>query len=341
MPIYEFDARDKFFYDCEQTSFKALGISEEDIEKNLCHWIEMIPDRLLVISNQFQDWDKSLDRMDILCIDPEANFVVVELKRVKSKIMLDQAIEYCALVKDFPFDQIVSSHQKFLDETFPDDRFVAEKEITQFLGIEEESIKKKIGKSVRVILVAPDFSEVIRKKVIFYKDKLSIDIKCMEFQPLDVNNKRLIDVKELIPETGEYVVKVLPPIIPPLAKSKESVIKSLERLNIELPINEKLQERLRQGKHFCVYKKGNKYLFGWSKFAGYDGITVEQYLTQHRLISGSKTESALKKIGGIDKISSKDPLYEKLYKELVKWMKPYDKSPQSGPKSKIGIWLVK
>mgnify|MGYP001409384997 CR=1 FL=1 len=43
--------------------------------------ISVLDDRLMVIAEEFGDWLDSSRRIDLLCIDSEANLVVVELKR--------------------------------------------------------------------------------------------------------------------------------------------------------------------------------------------------------------------------------------------------------------------
>jgi RecB family endonuclease NucS len=69
-----------------KTTFGAEGILErKDLQRLLRERIstlaDVLDDRFMVIDEEFGDWVESTRRVDLLCIDGEANLVVVELKR--------------------------------------------------------------------------------------------------------------------------------------------------------------------------------------------------------------------------------------------------------------------
>tara|TARA_R110001599_G_scaffold262392_3_gene462923 strand:+ start:1988 stop:2170 length:183 start_codon:yes stop_codon:yes gene_type:complete len=45
--------------------------------------IEIISDQTMVIAEEFGDWGASRRQIDLLCIDKEANLVVIELSRTE------------------------------------------------------------------------------------------------------------------------------------------------------------------------------------------------------------------------------------------------------------------
>ena len=321
----------------QHAKFSDWDWKEEDIEEILCLNISMIPDNLLLIKNQYKIWENSEHTMDMLCIDHNANPVIIEIKREKDDLQDLQSIRYCnVLQNEITFDRIVDSHHEFLASEYGDRSKVALTNICEFLGKFEENARKLFTQhEIRIILIAPNFSPFLKKSVKKLKEK-GQDIRCIEFAPLKLTMKRLrlIEVKELIPETDEYLVRKLPTIIPPLAKTKQTVIDSIIQLNKELPHNKQLQERLGRGKHFCVYITQGKNLFGWSRFVGYQEMTAEKYLTQYKLLTAENT--VFSKISGIREIPQKNPQYKRLYGELVNWMKPYSKSPQRS----VGIWVL-
>jgi len=76
MPIYEMT--EDGFRALEETSFEAAGKYEkEDLQKLLRAQVEILQDDLMVIAEEFQNWDGSNRRIDLLAIDSDANIVVI------------------------------------------------------------------------------------------------------------------------------------------------------------------------------------------------------------------------------------------------------------------------
>ena len=63
-----------------------------------------------VLAEEYCDWADSKRRIDLLCIDSDANLVVVELKRTEDGGHADlQAIRYAAMISPMTFDEAVNS----------------------------------------------------------------------------------------------------------------------------------------------------------------------------------------------------------------------------------------
>ncbi|MAE92772.1 MAG: hypothetical protein CMI67_24885, partial [Pelagibaca sp.] len=114
MPIYELS--DTGIKRLQKTTFADRGIRErQDIQRLLRDQIEIISDQTMVIAEEFGDWDASRRRIDLLCIDKEANLVVIELKRTEDGGHMElQAIRYSAMISTMTFDQVVEAHKSFL-----------------------------------------------------------------------------------------------------------------------------------------------------------------------------------------------------------------------------------
>lgn len=78
------------------TSFSAENIHERrHIQQQLKANIEVLDQGLMVIAEEFGDWLDSARRIDLLCIDTDANLVVVELKRTDDGGHMElQALRY-------------------------------------------------------------------------------------------------------------------------------------------------------------------------------------------------------------------------------------------------------
>jgi len=71
----------------------------------------------MVISEEFDQWGESSRRIDLLCIDKEANLVVVELKRTEDGGHMElQAIRYAAKISAVTFSQLVDVHGQYLEK---------------------------------------------------------------------------------------------------------------------------------------------------------------------------------------------------------------------------------
>lgn len=79
MPLFELTSND--FTAVQPTKLATLGIHERrDLQRVLRDTLDRVRDDLLVISEEFSDWN-SARRMDLLALDREGHLVVIELKR--------------------------------------------------------------------------------------------------------------------------------------------------------------------------------------------------------------------------------------------------------------------
>jgi len=83
-----------------ETSFASRGVRERgDLQRLLRANISVIAEDVLIIAEEFAEWDDSRRRIDLLGIDHDANLVVIELKRDEEGGHMDlQAIRYAAMV---------------------------------------------------------------------------------------------------------------------------------------------------------------------------------------------------------------------------------------------------
>lgn len=186
----------------QMTSFAQERILErKDLQRLLKADISALGDDLMVIAEEFGDWEESSRRIDLLCLDTQARLVVVEVKRTEDGGHMElQAIRYAAMVSSMTLDQAVSACAK----TNPN----AQKEIQDFLGI--DSIEEaEISTEVRIILASANFSPEITASVIWL-NKQGLDITCIRLQPYKMGEQVLVDATQIIPlpEAADYEIKV-------------------------------------------------------------------------------------------------------------------------------------
>ena len=197
MPIYQ--VANKELKAVVPTTFGAEGILErKDLQRMLREQISVLDPGLMVIAEEFGDWVDSLRRIDLLCLDRDANLVVVELKRTEDGGHMElQALRYAAMVSAMTFEQLVDTHARFRDG-HSKDHDEAKAEILSFLGWDDVS-EDQFGLDTRIILAAADFSKELTTAVMWLTER-GIDIRCVRLKPYRMDaGTILLDVQQLIP----------------------------------------------------------------------------------------------------------------------------------------------
>lgn len=199
--MYKVDILNKKLIELSTTSFSELGMKERfDIEE----WIEKTPsilgENLLVIAKELTL--SSGRRLDLLCIDKEANLVIIELKRDDSGSEVEwQAIKYTSYCSSFTPDEIYQYYAAYLQISELD----AQKKIEEFISADIENLNDK----QRIILVSKEFNSEVISAVLWLRE-YSIDIQCTRISPfIDENKELFINAETIIPlpEAKDYIEK--------------------------------------------------------------------------------------------------------------------------------------
>jgi hypothetical protein len=243
MPLFEMtpDA----FRPISQASFADLKVRERnDLQRLLRTQIDVLGDDLYVLTEEFGDWDESRRRIDLLAIDPQANLVVIELKRTNDGGHMElQAIRYASMVSAMTFERAEQIHAEFLTR-IGEPAEEARSRMLTFLGWEEPD-EESFAPDVRIVLVSEDFGKELTTAVLWLRER-EIDIRCVRLRPYLDGEKRLIDVQQIIPlpEANEYQVQL---------REKEQIgrKKRAERYDVRLKFWEGLAAiaRSRQTRH--------------------------------------------------------------------------------------------
>ncbi len=190
------------------TTFPDIGVYERsDLQRLLQANIKVVAPDVLVISEEFCDWDESRRRIDLLGIDRQANIVVIELKRGRRGGHMElQAIRYASMVAKMRFDRAVDVFQLHLDKT--DSELDAQTELLDFLQWDEPR-EDEFGNSVRIILVAAGFQKELTTSVLWLNET-GLDIRCVRLEPYQIANDTILDVQQVIPfpDAEDYIVRV-------------------------------------------------------------------------------------------------------------------------------------
>ncbi|HEY0448051.1 hypothetical protein [Actinophytocola sp.] len=193
------------------TTFAAEGVLERrDLQRVLRDNIGAIDDSLLVVAEEFGDFDGSGRRIDLLCVDREARLVVVELKRTHDGGHMElQALRYAAMVSSMTFDNLVDIFERHLSRTDPATTDDARTTLTDWLeGTEDD--EPVISAEVRIVLVSSGFGTEITTTVLWLNNVYDLDISCVKLVPHRVDGRLLLDITQLIPlpEAEEFTIKL-------------------------------------------------------------------------------------------------------------------------------------
>ena len=133
MPIYEVN-RDSHTAVPRTTIQQQFFRERQDLQRLLNGSISALGEELLVVAEEFSEWQDSKRRVDLLGLDCSGALVVIELKRTEDGGHMElQAIRYAAMVWKMSFQKTVAAHASFEGC----DAATAEAAILDFLGSSE------------------------------------------------------------------------------------------------------------------------------------------------------------------------------------------------------------
>ena len=189
--LFTYDKKSKKISNLSKTTLKEHNIFErKDLEK----WIEDSPlilnEELLILSTEYDQFDKTNERLDLLAMDKVGNLVIVELKRDDSGRNVElQAIKYAAYCSTLTFEQVTGLYQQYHSRKGKTlDKEKAKQEIFDFV---EDSDFKEINEKPRIILVSKEYRPEVTASVLWLR-KFGIDISCVKLTPYDSMIRRLV-----------------------------------------------------------------------------------------------------------------------------------------------------
>ena len=191
-----------------KTSYAHHQLKERgDLQRLLRANIAVVAPDVLVIAEEFGEWDDSKRRIDLLGIDHHGSLVVIELKRDEDGGHMElQAIRYAAMVSRMTFQRAVKTYQASLDRMgLGGDSEVA---IRAWLRT-NEPLRADAILDVRIVLVSADFQKELTTAVLWLRE-WELDIRCIRVKPYEDGDGLILEVQEIVPlpEAAEYQVSI-------------------------------------------------------------------------------------------------------------------------------------
>ncbi len=208
MPLYKIAKEKSALEAILPTTFEQVQVRErKHLQAMLRDNPSVLGDDLLIIAEEYSNWQDSQRRIDLLAINKEANLVVIELKRANDPTHDLQAIRYAAMLSAMEFDAVVETYEQFLRKhPVAGDQRGARERLLEFLE-RISSEEPSIGSTPCIVLVAPDFSIELTTTVLWLNDN-DLDIKCLKASPYAIGSDLFLSVEQIIPLplTENYVV---------------------------------------------------------------------------------------------------------------------------------------
>ncbi|MDO8861008.1 DUF4268 domain-containing protein [Haliea sp. E1-2-M8] len=200
--------------------FSDLGFSER---KHLQEWLENTPqaltqgdgDELLIIQKEFDGFDDTRERLDLLAVDKDGNLVVIENKLDDSgRDVVWQALKYASYCANLKKQQVVEIFQRYLNQKAqlqgapPAD---AESVLLEFLQADDlQSVQLNTLKSQRMILVAAHYRKEVTNTVLWLS-QFGVNCQCFKVTPYQSGGELFLNVEQIIPtpEASDFMIGMM------------------------------------------------------------------------------------------------------------------------------------
>lgn len=204
----------------EVKSFSDLGFTER---KHLQEWLENYPqalaqndgEELLIIQKEFDGFDDTRERLDLLAIDKEGNLVIIENKLDDSgRDVVWQALKYASYCANLKKQQVVEIFQRYLNQKAQNDGSEpadAEKVLLEFLQADDlPSVQLNTMKSQRLILVAAHYRKEVTNTVLWLS-QFGVNCQCFKVTPYQAGAELFLNVEQIIPtpEASDFMIGMI------------------------------------------------------------------------------------------------------------------------------------
>jgi Domain of unknown function (DUF4268) len=192
-----------------ETSFDSEVLKSKDLQRLLRQDISVLSSDLKVLAEDYRDWEDTNLRVDLLCLDKEANLVIVQIKSTTDPGYIDlQALRCAAMISTMTFEEAVTAAARDpLNAATPLQEIRAD--ILDFLDWNTPD-EGEFASTIRIILASSDFSRELTRSVIWLNEQ-GLDVRCIRLRPHKLGDDRvLLNVEQILPlpETDAYQTSI-------------------------------------------------------------------------------------------------------------------------------------
>jgi hypothetical protein len=207
--MYQIDKTTNSITALSTKGFGALGFSER---AHLQEWIAKCPEclgeELLILAKEFDGFDETKERLDLLALDKQGGLVVIENKLDDSgRDVVWQALKYASYCSSLSKSQVVTIHQNYLAKHGGGN---AQEAIEEFLDKGDfENVILNSGIDQRIILVAANFRKEVTSTVMWLLQH-GIRLQCIRATAFDNGGQLFLNMEQIIPtpEAEDFMIGV-------------------------------------------------------------------------------------------------------------------------------------
>lgn len=212
--MFRVDVAKNRLHKLDQTTFSKLRLRERE---HLQEWIAEMPealgealgDELLIIQKEFDGFDGTRERLDLLALDRNGQLVVIENKLDDSgRDVAWQALKYAAYCSSLTKSEIVDIFESYLSRHGQEGD--AATKICNFLRKETlDELVLNEGSDQRVVFVAANFRREVTATTLWLREH-GIDARCIRIVPHVFGEELFVDLQQVIPppEVADYMIRV-------------------------------------------------------------------------------------------------------------------------------------
>lgn len=229
----------------ESATFKQLGFKERE---HLQEWIANNPsclnEELLIIQKEFDGFNDTSERLDLLAIDKQGNLVIIENKLDDTgRDVTWQVLKYSSYCSTLNGSQIIAIFNQYLSKIGSTEN--AETILEEFLESADYREKLNIGNSQRILMIAGEFRKEVTSTVLWLLN-YGLRIQCYKAIPYKLGEQLFLNLEQIIP----------------IKEAEDFVISMAKKSREEVGIKEELKER-----HIIRRKFWTAYLKEINKFS--------------------------------------------------------------------------
>jgi len=204
----------------EARNFSDLGFRERE---HLQEWIAKNPDvlgeELLIIQKEYNGFNDTNERLDLLALDKDGNLVIIENKLDDTgKDVVWQALKYTSYCSTLTTEQIIRLFQEYLNAYEQGED--AKELLLDFLDREDSEDLLLNSNDQRIVFIANNYRKEVTSTALWLLDH-DISLQCFRAKPYSLGEELFLQIEQIIPlpETTEYMIDAK-------EKQKEKKVKS-------------------------------------------------------------------------------------------------------------------
>ena len=283
--MYKINREENNILKLEERKFSDLKFRERE---NLQEWIaknpEILGEDFLIIQKEFDGFNDTHERLDLLALDKKGNIVVIENKLDDSgRDVVWQALKYVSYCSTLSTTQIIKIYQEYLNKLGLEEN--AKDNVLEFLDIDEDGLLLNRDDQ-RIIFVANNYRKEVTSTVLWLLQH-SIQVQCFRAIPYGKGDELFLQIAQIIPlpETKEFMIDAMEKELEEKSKSKKvaetetKLVEFWNKLKTELKVRKiDLLDNVSAKPYFNISTLRGRASFGFC--IGRKGFRVELYIGQ-------------------------------------------------------------